>query len=373
MSFFDGKKPAAILKHSIMDQYVHPFVGKTGRYSLNHRVAVIDGYAGEGRYESGDEASPALLIRKARSLLSIDRRLESYFVESEPHSLAKLQQVIKAEAADLPVQLFPGSIEEHLDHLLTLVKEIPLLAFLDPFGLMIPFEHTEGVLAQRPKQGPATELLINFNGSGLRRVAGALTSGKAYAGREATLARMDETCGGDWWRQVWLDHGDDKEKAEEAVVVGYAQLLSQRQGCGWWTTPVRNRAHHMPVYYLVFITRHRDGFSEFGEALSRGLGHWRKALHDTVDADTLFGDEAAFKASEQSLVDGWVNEIEQNLRRLLQEGRSFGIYERYAEVYGEAAGQAREMHLRAAWKRIYPNVTRTQPKGSLIKRVIEPA
>ncbi|MGI5147260.1 hypothetical protein ACQEVC_12920 [Plantactinospora sp. CA-294935] len=119
MGFFDGKKPAAILKHAIMDQYVDPFVGKTGKYSPDRRVGIIDGYAGEGRYESGDEASPALLIRKARTLLNIDRRLESYFVASEPNSLARLQQVVNAEAAGLPVHVFSGSIEEHLDHPLT--------------------------------------------------------------------------------------------------------------------------------------------------------------------------------------------------------------------------------------------------------------
>ncbi|MFI6758805.1 three-Cys-motif partner protein TcmP [Micromonospora sp. NPDC050417] len=373
MSFFDEKQPAAILKHAIINQYIDPFVGKTGRYSLDNRVAVIDGYAGEGRYDSGDEASPALLIRKAHELRRINRTLESYFVESDPKPRAKLQQVIANEGQGLPVQLFAGSIEDHLENLLTLVKGIPLLAFLDPFGLMIPFETTANIFAQRPIQPPATELLINFNASGLRRMAGLLTSTKENRGRESSLARMDASCGGSWWQQVWLDHGDDRDAAEEAVVAGYAERLADSQRCGWWTTPVRNRASHKPVYHLVFLTRHADGFSEFGEALSRGLSRWREALHKDENADTLFGDEAAFKLSEQALAEGWVNEIERNLRRLLAEGKPFKIYSRYAEVYGGVAGQARETHLRAAWKRLYPDVTKTDSKGDLIKKVIEPA
>ncbi|MGW0434127.1 three-Cys-motif partner protein TcmP [Micromonospora sp. NPDC003197] len=373
MTFFEGKKPAAILKHAIMNQYIDQFVAKTGLYSLGHRVAVIDGYAGEGRYASGEEASPAMLMRKARELTRINRCLESYLVESEPVPLAKLRQVVATEGADLPVELFQGSIADHLGHLLARVKDVPLLVFLDPFGVMIPFTATVEIFHQRPTQPPATELLINFNASGLRRIAGLLSSEKVIPGKEAALARMDAACGSDWWRQTWLDHGEDHDAAEEAVVAAYARRLASSQRCGWWTTPVRNRAHQKPVYYLVFLTRHPDGFIAFGEALSLGLQRWRQALHEIMNADTLFGDEVAFQASEKALTDGWVNEIEANLRQLLSDGKPFKIFDRYGDVFGSAAGQAREMHLRAAWKRLYPDVTRTDSKGDLIKKVIEPA
>jgi three-Cys-motif partner protein len=372
MGFFDGKQPAAILKHAIMDQYIDPFVGMTGSRSPGGRVAVIDGYAGEGRYESGEEASPALLMRKARHLIGIKRRLECHFVEGDSASATRLRQVIENEGGGLPVSLREGNIEKQLGALLAQVRGVPLLVFLDPFGLMIPFGSTANVFAGRPS-GVATELLINFNASGLRRMAGLLDSDKYFPGRETSLARMDTTCGGDWWRKAWRDHADDRTVAEEAVATGYARSLAKAAGCGWWVTPVRNRARHMPVYYLVFLTRHRDGFSEFGEALSRGLAKWREALHYIENADTLFGDEAEFKRSEEQLAAGWIDEIEQNLRRLLANGQPFSIFQRYGEVYGSATGQAREMHLRKAWKRLYPEITRTEPKGKLVKAVIEPA
>ncbi|MEU1812351.1 three-Cys-motif partner protein TcmP [Micromonospora aurantiaca (nom. illeg.)] len=375
MGFFEGKKPAAILKHAIIDKYVSPFVGKTGLYSPGHRVAIVDGYAGEGRYDNGDEASPALLLRKSRELQAINRQLECYFVESHPQSLARLRQVIAAEGAELPMQVFAGSIEDHLDDLLTLVKGIPALVYLDPFGVMIPFQKAAQVFAQRPSQPPATEMLINFSAVGLRRVAGLLTSTKESPGRPATLARMDAACGGDWWQKVWLDHGEDRVRAEEAVVVEYTRRLATDQRCSWCVTPVRNRAHHKPLYYLVFLTRHRDGFTEFAEALSLGLAQWRKAVYDLENADTLFADEATFLASEQALENGWINEIEQNLRRLLGEGKPVAISKRYSEVYGKAAGQARQTHLRKAWTRLYPDVTRTSPRGKnrLLQELIEPA
>ena len=189
MSFFGDKKAAAILKHAVIDKYIDPFAGKTGKYSPDHRVAVIDGYAGAGEYASGDEASPRLLMRKAAKLAGMNRRLECYFVEEDPATFAKLEQVVKSQGADLPIHLFQGKIGDHLGHVLTRVEGVPTLVFLDPFGLMIPFAHAVSIFAQRPNQRPATELLINFNVTGLRRIAGLLTSETPVA---ASLARMDE-------------------------------------------------------------------------------------------------------------------------------------------------------------------------------------
>lgn len=140
-------------------------------------------------------------------------------------------------------------------------------------------------------------------------------------------------------------------------------------------TPVRNRAHYKPVYYLVFLTRHRDGFSEFAEALSLGLAQWRRVVYDLENADTLFADEATFLAYERALEDGWVDEIAGNLRRLLGQGKPFLIQKRYGEVFGEAVGQARQTHLRKAWNQLYPDVTKTNPRGKskLLQVLIEPA
>lgn len=381
MSFFEEKKAAAILKHAILDQYIDPFVGKTGMRSTDHRVAFIDAYAGEGRYESGAEASPSLLMRKAREL-SASRRLECYFVEDDPEVFAKLEEVVRREGGGLPVQpqLFPGEAGDHLAHLLTLVNGIPLLLFLDPYGLMVPFDLAVTALTSRAKGygAPATELLINFNAMGLRRIAGHLTSPR---GSEATLRRMDAVFGGSEWRQIWLDHvpsrnasDADREAAEEAVVNEYAARFAKAAGCGVWTADVRNRAHQKPVYHLVFLTRHPDGMSAFAEALSLGLEKWRKAVHQVENADTLFGDDAAFKASEETLAAEWVDEIEANLRAQLELGQPFRILDRYNDVFGSATGLARQTHLRKAWRRLHAaGVTRTDSKYDLFKKRIEPA
>jgi hypothetical protein len=149
---------------------------KTGEMSRDHRVAFIDGYAGEGRNEGGDEDSPALLIRKAHQLAS-QRQIECYLVEQDKDRPASLRAMVEAEASDAVVEVFEGNVDDHLDDLLERTAGIALFVFLDPFGLMIPFDSMVKVLTSRPAGvATATEILINFTTMGLRRIAGHLTS-----------------------------------------------------------------------------------------------------------------------------------------------------------------------------------------------------
>jgi three-Cys-motif partner protein len=224
MSFFDGKKAAAVLKHAILDKYLVPYAMKVGKYANCGRVAFIDGYAGEGRYDDGAEGSPALAIRSAHALAP-KRSLECIFVEADKAAYDKLSAIVQAEKGTCEAVCKPGELLTHLDDILETVAGIPAFFFLDPYGLMVPFENVAKILETRPGGvgSPATEVLINFNAGAIRRIAGYLTSERTIAGREATLAHLDAVCGGQWWRQEWLAH-EDKDAAEEAIVAGYAPL-----------------------------------------------------------------------------------------------------------------------------------------------------
>lgn len=376
--FFQSKKAAAILKHAILDQYINPFAMKTGSTSQGGRVAIVDGYAGTGTYEDGGEGSPGLLLRKAREMSS-HRQLECLFVEQDPAAFQQLSQFTSEAGDNLHVRVFRGDVADNLDLILAETQGIPLFVFLDPFGLMIPFEDVGKILTRPAGVGMPTEVLINFSTIALRRIAGHLTSPSA---NEATLRRMDEVCDGDWWRAAWLEkaptreaNDQEREAAEEAVVEGYATRLSTAAHAGYWTADVRNREHYRSAYHLVFLSRHHDGLYLFGESLSLGLEKWRRAIFDAESVGSLFeGDEDEFKAEEKALSDKWVTEIAENLRRLLAEHGSFRILDRYSEVYGDTLGKARVKHLRAAWKiLIREGITKTDARGELFPKIIEPA
>jgi hypothetical protein len=65
-NFSSSKRAAAVLKHAILGGYIVRFASKTGSASRGNRVVIVDGYAGAGRYDTGEPGSPALIAAAAR-------------------------------------------------------------------------------------------------------------------------------------------------------------------------------------------------------------------------------------------------------------------------------------------------------------------
>jgi len=387
--FHKSKKSAAVLKHAIINSYATPFASKTGSTSKDNRVSFIDGYAGPGRYDDGSEGSGAMLLRKARELaaLSRPRKVELHFVEDDEETVAKLRAVAEAEGDGIDYTITDGDISKHLPVLLDAVQDIPVFVYLDPCGLPIPLEEVVGMFDRPSGPGrPATEVLINLT-AGLRRFAGMLYSDKD---NEKSLKVLDAACGGDWWREAWLEKcpdssdatEDQKMAAELAVVEGYAARLRERAGAiGTWIIDVKPRADLKPLYYLVFATRSIHGMVTFGESASKGLEHWRKYHAEAAAEDTLFGSaadwEVDWKAEEKKLKDQWVDTLAARITAELSKGQAIKIIDRSAEILGDdLVGLVRTMHFRAAINEVrVAGKTPTDPKGvdDLYNLLITPA
>ncbi|MDT3397963.1 three-Cys-motif partner protein TcmP [Streptomyces sp. B1866] len=79
-------------KHALLGRYIPQFGGMTG--SLDKRVVYLDGYAGEGRYESGEAASAEIVMQVASQHLSrYGLHWTCFLTEREPRSSTRLEQV----------------------------------------------------------------------------------------------------------------------------------------------------------------------------------------------------------------------------------------------------------------------------------------
>jgi hypothetical protein len=109
-AFFKGRRAAAVLKHAILRSYLHPFVAKTGSTSQGHRVAILDGFAGTGRYADGEPGSPQIIANAAETPALRDRRIEAIFVEADRATFQQLCAVLSEVAGrhDLPDSLRPS-------------------------------------------------------------------------------------------------------------------------------------------------------------------------------------------------------------------------------------------------------------------------
>lgn len=372
--FFGTIKPAAVLKHAILSRYLVVYASKTGTNSAGRRVVYFDGYAGPGRYDDGTAGSPLIAARVACSLASLrpPRQLDLFLVEKDRDAAELLRKVMATEGKLLGVQpaIHDGDVAKYLDVLLTMCRGVPLFGFLDPYGRGLP-PNSLARLMNRPRDHrgrPQTELLINFSDINVRRVGGLLTTQNPQPGDRATLARFDETCGGDWWRDAYLAAGSTTVGVR-AVVSGYRQLLERSTSSKSWCVPVRNRSHQGPRYYLIFLSRHPDGLWEFMEALSKAAEEWRKFVdrEEFGEADTLFD-------MEPHLEESWEAAIAANLAKLLNEGAApFVVKDRYEAIMGDTLGLAREKHIRAAIKQLHKaGRTPSNGVGKIDTMVIRP-
>lgn len=365
-SFFKQKQAAAVFKHALLEAYLAPFVGKTGSTSLRGQVTLLDGYSGPGKYADQTPGSPALMVQTAERMHE-QRQVQCIFVERDRRAHRELIKNL----GDKPRVWVPpaGPIEQHLDAALDRAAKTPLLAFLDPFGLGIPFSTlTEKLLGRTDvlggyRRGPITEVIMNFTVDGLRRSAGWLTTepsdGAGRKRKAALLGRLDDVLGGSWWREVWLR--ESKEDRVDRILDMWTAGINER---GWHVVriPVSRRWQGPPIYYLIFMTQTYEGAWTFLNAVSLA----NEKLYDHVH-------EGQFEL--ETLEDRWTSwrhEIERNIVELLKVGQ-FAVRERIAEIYASTLGFARERHVRAAIKELHEwGVTACDGRGKVFDLVVTP-
>lgn len=370
MSFFEEPQGAAVLKLSLLDAYAKPFTAKTGKWSEGNAVTLLDGYAGQGRYDDGTPGSPETFVRAARAFAG-RRNVRCVFVEEDAYIFSRLQVVSAEMAADLPVapRLIRGRIEEHLDYIVRDAGRGSLLALLDPFGLAVPFDQLTTTLLGRPQRMGAkrvvTEAIVNFSTVAVQRRAGRLderyTSATAKLGRDSTIEGLDAFLGGAWWHEIqMLARPDERVRL---ILEGYLQRVCTAAP-GWKTlcVPVSDRFNGPVAYYLVLLTRSDQGLWFFNNAASLGAKALDKHTRER---------ESQLSLMEPDLEGSWEQRLADNIAGLLQRTGSVHLGRDIHHVYGDLIGLARDTHLRKALTALHRRgVIGTDPKGRELHNLV---
>ncbi|WP_329448277.1 three-Cys-motif partner protein TcmP (plasmid) [Streptomyces sp. NBC_01426] len=343
-----------MFKHELLKRYLPQFGGMTGSRSHDKRVVYLDGYAGEGRYESGEPASAELALRIAADLQSrAGLTLECFFSESHPKSSDLLQEVVQQyRASGVLAHAHRGEVDGVLDQVVERAEQEPLFLFLDPCGLLLPQDRLVDVLSRkRPhKKWPPTELLMNFSMMAVWRLGGHVRSPQ---GNEKSLQRFDDVCGGTWWREYFADAVASREKEEaaqdaiEAVAAEYRQRLARRTGMLVQAVPVSHSPRKRAVYQLVFATRSPYGVWVFGDSVARARNEWWETLEMRED-DALFSVTSVTRPDPKEVEARAVPQIAANLEKLLLTGRPVKLVDHPLEIFGSFYGQVTEPAVRKA-------------------------
>lgn len=413
--FWKESQAAARFKHYVVRNQLGAFTGKTGSRAADHRVVFLDGYAGPGTYDSGQPGSPQIAADVASALAGM-ADLAGFFIERRPKHARRLRRLLDEQGfTDWVVH--EGTCQDRLPEVLVEAGESPLLVFLDPYGLGIPFDMLLNQVLARPvrnrySRARKTEVILHFSIAALNRMGGFLD--KDYAAtpeehndhddeqrqlwllddlddedppprhpldpewvarreqqQQQALRGMDDFLGGPWWREVKRSN----DLQWPALVLRQWIRKVREHTRGRWKlfpVPVPNVWDGPPAYFLVLLTQSNEGEWVFNEGVSRAYDRLYEETWVPPPSGTLFDDGTI---QERPKLDAkYIDAIADNVRDFLARGGSGPVIDNLTSLYSEQLGRARSTHLYRALQRVHgekllegdPPVSRTL-KGYVLR------
>lgn len=374
--FFEKRKAAAFVKHEILAGYLKPYAMKVGVNA--DEVVFVDGYAGPGVYDSGEPGSPEVALQVSEAIAD-HRVLRGHFIEQKRTFADALRAHVDGRSAD-GWTVHHGSAKDRLPAVLADIGNSPMLMFLDPYGLAVPFDQLVNEVMSRTAK---TEVVVNFSLAALKRLSGALdkeydpltepgpetlfgdrpepkmTPEQAEAAakkRDGVIASLDAFLGGDAWKEAKRS-GRPEWRSE--VRREWVERLCRESGMQWkhWSIAVPEKVDDESVYDLVLFSRHPHGLWLFNDASSRAYFKLHKrSWGETADVEsgTLFIDELPLEESLKQLHASFIDRVAARITDAVASGQSFVTSERMDVLFDESlAGKAGDKHVRAAVKRLH--------------------
>ena len=361
-AFFGQRNGQAVLKHGVLARYAHYFAGRAGA-ATQGRVAFIDGYAGEGRYEDGSPGSPLLLSSQATRAEMFGRDVKLAFVEQDDARRLRLQRSLNDNQIEAD-QILDGDLESVVDGLIDRYKRHAVLLFVDPFGLAFSRSTLERILGRRTRQQPI-DVLYHFSLSTVARMgrAGVLDGPTS----QQNAARLDTALGGVDWRHDFEAADDPNAPTLAALAVArrFGSSAGAEANVPSTGVPVRQRPGQLPKYVLMLFSADPKAHWDYADVAGKAHVDW---LHhcDRTDYEaniqrreesgvlSLFAEPEPDKDEiEQQIRGESLNYLRDHLADLIRTRGSLRPVDAVQETYGEQLGLARATHVRAALKELH--------------------
>ena len=164
------------VKHIVLENYLKAWFPIMA--FSNERIIYIDGFAGPGKYTSGEDGSPIMALKIATDIYIkftkklINKEFIFIFIEQDKRTFESLSAEI--DTLHLPKEFKIFKIRNHfaeaMEEVISTVKKRldPTFAFIDPFGTKgVPFELVNKIMSYKK-----CEVFLNFMNSGVVRSAG---------------------------------------------------------------------------------------------------------------------------------------------------------------------------------------------------------
>ncbi len=245
------------IKHRILTTYLTPWMtilSATGR-----GLTYVDGFAGRGRYPTGELGSPLLVLDAMALHPNRSVPFTCHFVEKDPNNFTNLRTEVERHHAvvggRIQVYLYNAPFSVAGDTIVRHIRQAdqPSFFFVDPFG----YTDTPMALLGRVLALPKAEVFVNLMFSAIRRGLGS-DDPTLHATLDALLAAPD-----------WRDIRDlPRRQWEPKFVALYRQQL-KRHGAAF-ALPFRmgDDGRATTLYYLIHATKHIKGVTLMKSAMT---------------------------------------------------------------------------------------------------------
>lgn len=165
IDFFGEKLPWSKYKDLILGYYLQPYLAKVAW--LKRPIAVVDCFAGAGRFEDGNDGSPRIISRYLADAAKRGTNVRGIFIEKDEELFSRLENATKD--VQVPTTLYRGDFHQHIGEISALATTHTVFLYVDPIHPGdLKFNDLSEVYAKL-KTGTSIETLVNFLSPGFIR------------------------------------------------------------------------------------------------------------------------------------------------------------------------------------------------------------
>lgn len=247
-------------KHEILRRYLGAWFPILS--SGSGKIIYLDGFAGPGIYDGGEDGSPVIALQTAvdHVLRAHLTEIVFFFIEKDKNRAKMLGEVLKKRFPSLPKNIkymvegdaeFAPTFEHVLNELEKQGSRIaPTFAFLDPFG----FSDLPMNLIGRLLKCNKCEVFITFMAGFIRRFLD-----------ERRESALNELFGTEEWKKC-RDITDSEEKLK-CLVGLYEKQLKNLGGAKYVRSFGMIGEQNQIVYYLIYATKSLKGLEVMKDAM----------------------------------------------------------------------------------------------------------
>lgn len=281
-TFFEGKRSWSKIKDQVLKGYMPAYLAKVAK--LRRPILLIDGYAGPGLFEEGQEIGSPLIMCEAAEKY-VPGQYKAVFINHKKGHHEQLTSALSERGWLKNARPILGDASAFLEEIAPRLSSHTVFVYLDPFGLKgCEFATLKPFLARN--KAYSTEIVLNVSMPITHRLAAEKKVRKD--GMAPIIVKyhqmMTNVFGGTYWHDIYFSDGLDAEQKETMLMSEYrnriAQHLPYTGAC-----PVREKSDRRIKYFITFASRHPDAMLLMNDEMCKA---YFGQMHEADFSATLF-------------------------------------------------------------------------------------